>query len=170
MENTIDSMKNVTLSFKTTADEKTALQQIANEKQISRSELIASLIHAYKYNYDHIGKASPKEAELELQLENTTRQNRKLILGLENAENRIELEQKANQKYVQEQLDMNKIIFELKGQLKTANKDITSLKEQLISVQTADINDTNPQILWGSLGSLLISGLALFFAPRLFNH
>lgn len=43
MENT-QQLKNATLSFKTTAEEKTALQQIANEKRITRSELISSIV------------------------------------------------------------------------------------------------------------------------------
>ena len=54
MENIVESTKSITLSFKTTAEEKTALQQIANDRNISRSELIASLVYAYKNNYDFI--------------------------------------------------------------------------------------------------------------------
>lgn len=170
MNDYIENHRNVTLSFKTTAEEKTALQQVANEKQISRSELIASLVNAYKYSYDYIGKTSPKEAELESQLIEVKRENRKLTLALENAENRIELEQKANQGYIKEQLEMNKIIFDLREKLNTANKNITSLNEQLKSIPIVETNDSNSGLLIGSIGSLLISGLALFFAPRLFNR
>ncbi|MBL87627.1 MAG: hypothetical protein CMO82_13340 [Winogradskyella sp.] len=166
----MDTTRNVTISFKTTAEEKTALQQIANDKNISRSELIASIVNGFKNQYDYIGKTSPKEKELNEKLNNLLKENRKLILSLENAEHRIEIEQKANQKYVKEQLEMNKTIFDMKGQLKTAKKDIASLNEQLISIEAPNRDDTSPELLWGSLGSLLISGLALFFAPRLFNH
>lgn len=168
MENTSET-KNVTLSFKTTQEEKTALQQIANEKQISRSELIGSLVHAYKYNYDQIGKASPREVELESRLAIVTKQNRKLIFELENAEHRIEMEQKANQKYVKEQFQLDKMIFDLQGKLKNANTEIANLNEQIKSIQALGTNNENPVILWSSMGSLLVSGLALLFAPKLFN-
>ena len=52
----MDTTRNVTISFKTTAEEKTALQQIANDKNISRSELIASIVNGFKNQYDYIGK------------------------------------------------------------------------------------------------------------------
>ena len=168
MENTVNTTKNVTLSFKTTAEEKTALQQIANEKQISRSELIASLVHAYKHNYDYIGKSSPKEEELKLKLKAVEKDNRKLALSVENAENRIEMEQKINRKYVKEQLGMNKTIFDLQEELKTANSEIARL-ETLYVNRPVEQDNYDPRILYGSLGSLLISGLALLFAPKLFN-
>ena len=66
----MDTTRNVTISFKTTAEEKTALQQIANDKNISRSELIASIVNGFKNQYDYIGKTSPKEKELNEKLNN----------------------------------------------------------------------------------------------------
>lgn len=168
MENTSET-KSVTLSFKTTPEEKTALQQIANEKNITRSELIASLIGGYKHHYDYIGKASPREAELQTKLNEVNKQNRKLTFTLENAEHRIEMEQKANQKYVKEQLELNKTIFDLQGKLKKANTEVANLNEQIKSIQAMEANNDNPVILWSSMGSLLVSGLALLFAPKLFN-
>lgn len=169
MENTTNHTKNVTLSFKTTAEEKTALQQIANEKNISRSELIASIVYNFKHSYDYIGKPSPREEQLKIQLKATQKEKRKIELSLENAENRIEMEQKANKKYVKEQFEMNKTIFDLQEELKTANSEISRLKKTLNANQPAENESYNPNLLYGSLGSLIISGLALFFAPKLFD-
>ena len=121
MENTSET-KSVTLSFKTTPEEKTALQQIANEKNITRSELIASLIGGYKHHYDYIGKASPREAELQTKLNEVNKQNRKLTFTLENAEHRIEMEQKANQKYVKEQLARSNYAAD-QGTMRTQQRD-----------------------------------------------
>ncbi|MDG1660214.1 MAG: hypothetical protein P8H40_02405 [Winogradskyella sp.] len=164
-------MKNVTLSFKTTAEEQTALQQIANEKQISRSELLASLIHAYKHSYDYIGKISPREAELKLQLKNANKENRKLTIELENAENRIGFEQKANKKYVKEQLEMNRTIFNLQNQLKVANAKIKTLTMEVSNKnQHEEQNNYDNSLLYSSLGSLFLSGLTLFIMPKLFNN
>ncbi len=168
MENTRES-KNVTLSFKTTPEEKTALQQIANEKNITRSELIASLVSGYKYHYDYIGKSSPREVELQTKLNEVIKQNRKLTFALENAENKIELDQNAKSKYVKEQFQLNKTIFDLQGKLKNANTEIANLNEHIKSIQALETNNENPVILWSSMGSLLVSGLALLFAPKLFN-
>ncbi|GAB4160336.1 MAG: hypothetical protein Tsb0033_16150 [Winogradskyella sp.] len=169
MENISNSNRTVTLSFKTTQEEKTALQQIALEKGISRSELMASIISAFKYKYDYIGKTSPREAELQSKLAEVNKQNRKLILALENAENRIELVQKSNSKYVKEQFQLNKTIFDLQGKLKNSNTEIANLNENIKSIQALGTNNDNPVILWSSMGSLLVSGLALLFAPKLFN-
>lgn len=169
MKNISTSNKSVTLSFKTTQEEKTALQQIALEKGISRSELMASIVSGYKCHYDYIGKSSPREVELQTKLNEVNKQNRKLILALENAENRIELDQKAKSKYVKEQFQLNKTIFDLQGKLKNANTEIANLNEHIKSIQALGTNNENPVILWSSMGSLLVSGLALLFAPKLFN-
>ncbi|WCO01326.1 hypothetical protein [Psychroserpens ponticola] len=170
MENTTDTKKNVTMSFKTTTDEKTALQQIANEKQISRSELLASIVHAYKHSYDYIGKTSPKEEELKSQLKTVEKQNRKLNLSLENAEHRIEMEQKTNRNYVKEQLEMNKTIFDLHEELKTANMEISRLMITLNANESIEQGNYDSRLLYGSLGSLVLSGLTLLFMPKLFNN
>jgi predicted RNase H-like nuclease (RuvC/YqgF family) len=167
MENITQVSKNVTLSFKTTAEEKTALQQIANDKQISRSELIASLVHAYKNNYDYIGKTSPKEEELKSRLKRVEKENRNLSLSLENAEHRIEMEQNTNKKYVKEQQEMNKTIFDLQGELKTANIEISRLNE--IINQPLKFNQYDSNLLYGSLGSLILSGISLILLPSLFR-
>ena len=167
MENITQVSKNVTLSFKTTAEEKTALQQIANDKQISRSELIASLVHAYKNSYDYIGKTSPKEEELKSRLKRVEKENRNLNLSLENAEHRIEMEQNVNKKYVKEQQEMNKTIFDLQGELKTANVEISRLNE--IINQPLKSNQYDSNLLYGSLGSLILSGISLILLPSLFR-
>lgn len=169
MENTTSRTKNVTLSFKTTTEEKTALQQIAIEKQISRSELISSLVHAYKHSYDFIGKSSPREEELKLELEKVRKENRRLKLSIENATHRIEMEEKANRKYAKEQMKTNKTIFDLQEELKTSNSQISRLMETLTANQPIEKENNDFNLLYGSLGSLIISGLALFFAPKLFN-
>ncbi|MBO6879456.1 hypothetical protein [Winogradskyella sp.] len=170
MTNIVETTRNVTLSFKTTSEEKTALQQIANEKQISRSELIASLVNAYKHHYDYIGKSSPKEEELKSKLKIIEKENRKLTLSLENAEHRIEMEQQSNRKHVKEQLRINKTIFDLQEELKTANSEISRITEILNANQPVAKDHKDARLLYGSLGSLLLSGLTLFFIPRLFNN
>lgn len=169
MENTRET-KNVTLSFKTTPEEKTALQQIANEKNITRSELIASLVSEYKYHYDYIGKVSPREAELQTKLNEADKQNRKLTLAFENAENRIEIEQKANRKCVKEQLEMNKTIFDLQEELKTAKTEFDRLNEAMKVREPFSEGNNDSILLIGSIGSMVLTGLTLIFMPTLLRR
>ncbi|GFZ95117.1 hypothetical protein GCM10011531_28310 [Aquaticitalea lipolytica] len=169
MENIVESTKSITLSFKTTAEEKTALQQIANDRNISRSELIASLVYAYKNNYDFIGKTSPKEEELKLQLKDIEKENRKLNLAIENAEHRIEMEQKTNRKYIKKQLEMNKTIFDLQDELKIAHAEISRLNDVLNLNKENHSSDYNSELLYSSIGSLILSGLTLFLIPSIFK-
>ena len=166
----MNTTRNVTLSFKTTAEEKTALQQLANEKNISRSEFIASIVHGFKNQYDYIGKTSPKEEELNEKLNKVLKENRKLILSLENAEHRIEIEQKANQKYVNEQFELNKAVFDLQEKLKSAKRDITNLNDKLKSFEIQQKDDSSNELIVTSIGSFIISTLALMFAPSLYNR
>lgn len=171
MENMIDTTKNVTLSFKTTSKEKIALQQIANEKNISRSELIASLVHAYKHSYDYIEKLSPREQQLTSELETVKKQNRKMTLSLENAEHRIEIERQANKKHVIEQFEMNKTIFNLQEKLKTTSLELNRLNEIINSYNTTSSStNNNYDVFYGSLASMILSGVTLFFMPSLFKN
>jgi predicted RNase H-like nuclease (RuvC/YqgF family) len=171
MKTNLEPKKNVTISFKTSAEDKTELQQIANEKQISRSELIASLLHAYKYNYDFIGKSSPKEEELKSKLKTVERENRKLNLSLENAEHRIEIEQRSSRKLFKENLEMTKTIFNLKEELKTASSEINRLVEALnANHKPKEKDQSDKKMLYGSLGSLALSGLLLSLIPSLFKN
>lgn len=165
MENTTSRTKNVTLSFKTTTEEKTALQQIAIEKQISRSELISSLVYAYKHSYDFIGKSSPREEELKLELEKVWKENRRLKLSVENAEHRIDMEQKANRKYRIEQLEMNKTIFDLQVKLKGTHNEIFKLNERIKLIQVSTPKNGNSEIMFNSMGSLILSGISLILMP-----
>ena len=169
MENTSET-KSVTLSFKTTPEEKTALQQIANEKNITRSELIASLIGGYKHHYDYIGKASPREAELQAKLNEVIKQNRKLTLALENAESRIEIEHKANRKCVKEQLEMNKTIFDLQEELKAAKTEFNRLNEAMKVSEPVSEDNNDSILLIGSIGSMVLTGLTLIFMPTMFKR
>lgn len=164
-ENT--SAKNVTISFKTTIEEKTALQQIANEKNITRSELLASIVQANKYNFDYLGKESPAEAKLKDQLAKSNKEIRGLRLSLENAEHRIQIEQKANREHTTNQLEQDRTIFKLKQKLTSTNSEINSLNLKIKELQSTSTIDNDTQLLYGSLGSLLISSLALIFAPRI---
>lgn len=79
------------------------------------------------------------------------------------------MEQKVNRKYVKEQFEMNKIIFDLQEELKTANSEISRLMETLNTNQPIEQNNYDSRLLYGSLGSLIISGLTLFIMPSLFK-
>ncbi|MDA8874261.1 hypothetical protein N9H78_01145 [Winogradskyella sp.] len=136
----------------------------------SRSELISSIVHNYKHNYDFIGKTSPKEAQLETELKTVEKQNRKLSLSLENAEHQIEIEQKINKAHDKEQLTLNKNIFDLKNELKAAESEIKKLTERLNSSSYPKKGTQNSQLLYGSLASLVLSGLSLIVMPKLFNQ
>lgn len=170
MENISNSNRSVTLSFKTTQEEKTALQQIALEKGISRSELMASIISAFKYNYDYIGKTSPREAELQSKLAEVNKQNRKLILALENAENRIELEQNSNRKFAKEQFGFNNRIYDLQENLKKANSEIDTMKASMNVNEPVPEDNNDSMVLMGSIGSLVLTGLTLLFMPVVFKR
>ncbi len=170
MEKIDETVKNVTLSFKTTAEEKVALQQIANERHISRSELIASLVHAYKHSYDLIGKTSPKEEQLKLQLKDRAKENRKLNLALENTEHRIEIEQQLNRKNVAEHMTLNKTIFELQDGIKIKNKEIVNLLEIKKQLDKSITHEMDTKLFYSSLGSAVLAGIALIFSPIIFKN
>lgn len=170
MENISNSNRTVTLSFKTTQEEKTALQQIALEKGISRSELMASLVSGYKNHYDYIGKSSPKEEALVEQLKSKEKENRKLRLSLENAQNRIELEQQEKSKRVEELMAKTRSIFQLKEELKSTNSKFSNLQKLMAQNETlASQGNKNSEQLYLSLGSMVLTGLSLFFLPIVFR-
>ena len=167
MENT-QQLKNATLSFKTTAEEKTALQQIANEKRITRSELISSIVYAYKNHYDFIGKSSPKEESLSLELIQAKKENRRLSLKLENAEYRLEIENNLRKKNDRELFKKAQEVFDLQEQLKVLRSEVTNLKESLNTANLSkESHNVNPKLLYSSIGSLIVSGLTLLFMPKL---
>lgn len=168
MENIVGA-RDRTLSFKTTQEDKIKLQQLANEKNVTRSEFVASVVHAYMPYYDFIGKAFPREQAFQKELEKVNRENRKLILELENANNRIDMEQRANRKFVGEQFKLNKTIFDLREELKTVNMEMYRLNEAIKSNQPIEKKNVDTNLLMGSIGSIVLSGLALMVAPVLFK-
>jgi len=170
MKNT-EQTRTVTVSFKTTTQEMIAIQQIANEKNITRSEFIASIVSEYKYHYDYIGKVSPKEEQLQSKLENVRKQNRKLNLALENADTRIDMDMKARRKLIDENLKLNKTIFNLEEKLKilqSENKrllfDLTDKKDNRNIYK-----DEDAIFRYGSLISAVLTGVALFVSPVVFR-
>ena len=60
-------------------------------------------------------------------------------------------------------------MVDLQEELKTSNSEISRLMETLNANQPIEKENNDFNLLYGSLGSLIISGLALFFAPKLFN-
>ena len=92
MTTELENVRNVTISTKVSAAEKIELQQIANDNNITRSELIYDLLSAYKNHYAYIGRTSPKEDKLLSELKNANRKVNKLSIELENAEVRIDME------------------------------------------------------------------------------
>ncbi len=167
MEHIPNNTRTKTISFKATADENIELQQIANEKNISKSELIHDILHAYKHYYDYIGKQSPKEEKLIEELNREKKQNRKFSLALENAEHRIEIEQSLNKKSQKDELRLNKTIFDLKEELKIKNGDLSEL---LVSKnQLDDLLATDKNMYYSSLGTTILAGISLIFVPVLFR-
>lgn len=162
--NTKEDSQLKTVSFKASIAEKIDLQQRANEKNISPSEFVRSLVYAFKDHYDYIGKPFPREEKLIEQLKFERREVTKLKLAIENADNRVDIEQKNNRKLYQQQLNSQQEIFNLNKKLREKQEEINHLNSILTqrSQKDASIKKTNAkEILSGSaigFGLMLLLG------------
>ena len=154
----------ITSSFKISMAEKIDLQQRANEKNISSSEFVRSLVYGFKEYYDYIGKPFPREEKLLEELKFERREVNKLKITLENAVNRVEIEQQNNQKLHQQHLANQQEIFILNKKLKEKQKEITEVNKIVTAnvSKNASIKKANiKEILSGSaigFGILLLLG------------
>jgi chromosome segregation ATPase len=166
MKTPLEDVRNVTISTKVSAAEKIELQQIANDKKITRSELIYDLLNGYKNHYDYIGRISPKEEKLSTELKKATREVNKLSIELENAEVRLGIEQKEIIKLRDElhrlrnrNIDLNDEIAILKSENDDLQQQITNQEEILDSHNKNKGDITIGSITLGAISGLLLTAI-----------
>lgn len=166
MTTELENVRNVTISTKVSAAEKIELQQIANDNNITRSELIYDLLSAYKNCYAYIGKTSPKEDKLSAELKNATREVNKLSIELENAQVRIEMERKEINKQQEEIHKLTNRNMDLKREVAKLKSERENLQQQIIKqeeiINSQDKNDDNLPIGY-SVGALGLASLFILF-------
>lgn len=131
MKTQLENVRNVTISTKVSSAEKIELQQIANDKNITRSELIYDLLKAYKNHYDYIGRTTPKEEKLSAELKKAIREVNKLSIELENAEVRLAIERKEINKLEGEIQRLRKRNINLKDEITTLKSENDDLHQQI---------------------------------------
>lgn len=114
----------MTLSTKVTPQDKIELGRLADSKGVSKSEFMYNLVMCFKDEYDYIGRYSKKELICREKLEAEKKKNNKLIVDLENADYRVEMERdRAN--VAQKERD------EYRYQIKDLTVDNEKLKEEI---------------------------------------
>jgi small-conductance mechanosensitive channel len=94
---------------------------------------------------------------------------RKLTLAMENAENRIDIEQDINKKAQNKIHDLTRNIDNLNADLKSKNDEVNNL---LVSKRKLDeiLNiEQNKQLHYTSLESMVLTGISLVFIPFIFK-
>ena len=162
MKTKLEDVRNVTISTKVSASEKTELQQIANNKNITRSELIYELLMGFKNHYDYIGRISPKEEKLSAELDKANRSLNKMSIELENAVFRIGMERKEIKRQSDEKIKLQKLNMKLKVEISKLKSENEYLHQQLTKHEKVlaeqDGNELN--ISFGTIVLGIISILA----------
>lgn len=114
-----EKYRNMTISLKVAAEEKIMLKRLAEKYKVSLSEFMYNLVMCFKNQYDYIGMLSPKEEKLAENLRLEKKKNAKLIVQIENADFRVEMEM--NQR-IQIQNENHELTYQLKEQ-KAINAD-----------------------------------------------
>ena len=170
MENMEKSKRNINIGTKVSFEEKHSIQRVANAHNISVYELIHTLVMNYKDQYEFIGQTSPKEEVLIQALEVEKKKTRKLTQTIENAENRIGIEQEINKKAQNKVYDLTRNINHLNAELKTKNDQINDL---LVSKRKLDEvlgNQQTRQLHNTSLASMVLAGISLLFVPFIYKN
>lgn len=164
----LEDVRNVTISTKVSAAEKIELQQIATDKNMTRSELMYDLLSGFKNHYDYIGRSSPKEEKLSTELKKATREANKLSIELENVKVRLGMEIKEVKKQWDEIHRLQKRNIDLKGEITALQFENDDLQQQITNQEKIlDSHNKNKGNL--SIGSIAFGVLSLLVLPEIFK-
>jgi hypothetical protein len=136
MENS--NNRNITLSTKVTAEQKSIFASIAAKNNISLSEWMSSILEINKDSYDKIGDPTVREISLEDKIRKQEQQIKRLEANLESADHKVQVElnradsaierrddailnlKKIQSEYSKLKEEFDEILLQNKTQIKTA--------------------------------------------------
>ena len=158
--------RNMTISLKVAADEKIMLRRLAEKYSVTLSEFMYNLVMCFKNQYDYIGMLTPREEKLAKNLRKEKNKNSKLIVEIENADFRVEMEMDRAAKAINAKDEFAYQLKEQKAinadQLEELNilKEINRvLKQKNIKLRTISSENQLKNIIVGTAG--LFTGLSL---------
>ena len=133
---TNNDYRNMTLSTKVSARQKSEYVKLASQNGISVSEWVACIIESNKNKYGKEGDPTKREIELEKEIESIRKKNVRLKKDRESADYRVSLEMKRADKAVNER---DEIRYKLKE--KIVENDMLKNKIEKHKPKFEEIND-----------------------------
>ena len=133
---TNNDYRNMTLSTKVSARQKSEYVKLASQNGISVSEWVACIIESNKNKYGKEGDPTKREIELEKEIESIRKKNVRLKKDRESADYRVSLEMKRADKSVNER---DEIRYQLKE--KIVENDMLKNKIEKHKPKFEEIND-----------------------------
>ena len=133
---TNNDYRNMTLSTKVSARQKSEYVKLASQNGISVSEWVACLIESNKNKYGKEGDPTKREIELEKEIESIRKKNVRLKKDRESADYRVSLEMKRADKAINER---DEIRYQLKE--KIVENDMLKNKIEKHKPKFEEIND-----------------------------
>ena len=133
---TNNDYRNMTLSTKVSARQKSEYVKLASQNGISVSEWVACIIESNKNKYGKEGDPTKREIELEKEIESIRKKNVRLKKDRESADYRVSLEMKRADKAVNER---DEIRYQLKE--KIVENDMLKNKIEKHKPKFEEIND-----------------------------
>jgi hypothetical protein len=133
---TNNDYRNMTLSTKVSARQKSEYVKLASQKGISVSEWVACIVESNKNKYGKEGDPTKREIELEKEIESIRKKNVRLQKDRESADYRVSLEMKRADKAIEER---DEIRYQLKE--KIVENDMLKNKIEKHKPKFEEIND-----------------------------
>ena len=133
---TNNDYRNMTLSTKVSARQKSEYVKLASQNGISVSEWVACIIESNKNKYGKEGDPTKREIELEKEIESIRKKNVRLKKDRESADYRVSLDMKRADKAIEER---DEIRYQLKE--KIVENDMLKNKIEKHKPKFEEIND-----------------------------
>ena len=145
---TNNDYRNMTLSTKVSARQKSEYVKLASQNGISVSEWVACIIESNKNKYGTEGDPTKREIELEKEIESIRKKNVRLKKDRESADYRVSLEMKRADKAVNER-------DEIRYQLKEKIVKVADLEEKIKKYSPQLQKQNNETGLLGGIFSII---------------
>jgi len=162
-----DNNRNMTLSTKTTINDKMELVRLAEKYGVTLSEFNYTILMSFKNQYEYIGKDNPEVDKLKEEIRKLKSKNTRLETNLENADYRVQMEMdgvvKIRNEYDDCKYQLKEALAEkadLLTKLEKIQSDLSKANEKIES-QSATIKDENLQKVGIGLFSVALTAFGI---------
>jgi hypothetical protein len=175
-----EQFRNCTVSFRTTSQHKLQLNRLSESSGMTLSEYLLHVVSSCAAPLDQLTGEARAVSELREELRKQQLQNNQLILKLENADKRVEIEQENAVKHMAIAMTLNETIINLEAELaqaKATNEEARSLllkatqQEVPLSPPKIDTKSTSEETDDNVLARVAVVGIVLSaFGTALFKR